>query len=174
MNAKTLLFLTHLGQLCIYSAETIIQRVMKYSRLTRFVGALCVALMCFALSSCSERTDGNPYSATLWQGFYPVQTENNDTGEREDHTAYVELQFSKSGMECTVARYIVGLDSMSLTKYAVEWYSSVRFVLYESQAGQTIQYYSGTINGNKMSFEFLSCDKVERTIELERLDLMLE
>lgn len=147
---------------------------MKDSRLTRLVGALCVALMCFALSSCTECTDGNPYRATLWQGFYPVQTENNDTGEREDHTACVELQFSNSGAECTVMTCIVGLLSTNLTKYAVEWYSSERFVLCETQAGQTIQYYSGTINGNKMSFEFLSCDKVERTIELEKLDLMLE
>ena len=28
-----------------------------------------------------------------------------------------------------------------------------------------------TIKGNKMSFEFLSCDKVERTIELEKVEL---
>ena len=141
---------------------------MKLGRLFAIIG---VALACALFSSCTKEESGSAFDSVLWTGTYPSQTLNNDTKEMEEHTAGISLQFARSGLECIVERGIVGMYSINRIIYEVKWYSKNTFTLCKTQGGQTIQYYSGTIKGKKMSFEFLSCDKVERTIELEKVEL---
>ncbi|MCQ2161516.1 MAG: hypothetical protein MJY97_10610 [Bacteroidales bacterium] len=141
---------------------------MKLRRLFAIIG---IALSCALFTSCAKEESSSKYESVLWIGNYPTQTQNNDTKEMEEHTACISLQFARSGLECIVERGIVGMYSINRIIYEVKWYSKNTFTLCETQGGQTIQYYSGTIKGNKMSFEFLSCDKVERTIELEKVEL---
>ena len=141
---------------------------MKLRRLFAIIG---VALACALFSSCTKEESGSAFDNVLWTGTYPSQTLNNDTKEMEDHTSCISLQFCHSRLECIVDTGIVGLYAMNRRIYEVKWYSKDNFTLCKTNGGQTIQYYSGTIKGNKMSFEFLSCDKVERTIELEKVEL---
>lgn len=85
----------------------------------------------------------------------------------EGYTASISLEFNDDASVCTVETGIAGLYSANMTKYSVKWHSNDKFTLYETQGGQTVQYYSGTmVGGGTMSFEFLSCDKVEKTVEL--------
>lgn len=141
---------------------------MKFGRLFAIIG---VVLACALFSSCTKEESGSAFDSVLWTGTYPSQTLNNDTKEMEDHTSCISLQFCHSGLECIVDTGIAGAYGMNRTNYEVKWYSKENFTLCKTNGGQTIQYYSGTIKGNKMSFEFLSCDKVERTIELEKVEL---
>ena len=68
---------------------------------------------------------------------------------------------------------IVGLIATNRPNYSVKWYSNDTFSLFETQGGQTIQYYSGTMaSSSTMSFEFLSCDKAEKTVELRWMNQM--
>ena len=141
---------------------------MKLRRLFAIIG---VALACALVSSCTKEESGSASDNVLWTGTFPCQMLNNDTKEMEERTACISLQFRHSGLECIVYTGIVGMYAMNRTIYEVKWYSKENFTLCKTNGGQTIQYYSGTIKGNKMSFEFLSCDKVERTIELEKVEL---
>lgn len=160
------MFLTHLAGFCIYRAETN-QTKMKLSRIFAIIS---IALSCALLSSCSKNEPSSPsslYGSSIWAGNYPAQLQNNDTGEFEDHTACISLEFNEDASECVVMTGIVGLLGTNRSKYSVKWYSKETFSLCETQGGQTIQYYSGTmVSSSTMSFEFLSCDKVERTVEL--------
>lgn len=137
-------------------------------KLTRFFTIIGVALIFVLSSSCTKEDSASAFESVFWSGTYPVQMLNNDTKEMEDHTGCTTLQFCRSGLECIVDTGIVGMFANNRSFYEVKWYSKENFTLCKTQGGQTIQYYSGTIKGNKMSFEFLSCDKVERTIELEK------
>ena len=136
---------------------------------TRIIAIISVAL-CVILSSCSKNEPSSPsslYGSSFWAGNYPTQLENNDTGELDDYTACISLQFNGDASECMVETGIVGLLATNRTNYSAKWYSNETFTLYETQGGQTTQYYSGTMTSSStMSFEFLSCDKVERTVEL--------
>ena len=141
---------------------------MKLRRLFAVIG---VALACTLFSSCTKEENGSAFDNVLWMGSYPSKMLNNDTKEWEEKTSYISLQFRHSGLECIVDTGIVGLLASNRSIYEVKWYSKEKFTLCKTNGGQTIQYYSGTIKGDKMSFEFLSCDKVERTIEMEKVEL---
>ena len=131
------------------------------------LGIVCIALTCVLLSSCTDEDPNSQYASSIWFGQYAVQMQNNDTGEFENYTATVTLDFNDDATECAVTTGIKGLYAANRKTYSVKWYSGKNFTLYETQGGQTTQYYSGTIVSNDtMSFEFLSCDKVERTVEL--------
>lgn len=134
-----------------------------------FITTIVFALSNVLFSSCSKDEYPSAYDETQWFCIYPVQMQNNDTGEQSEHMACISLQFYQSGTKCSVDTGIVGMIASNRTVYEVKWYSESVFSLCESNAGQTIHYYSGTISGNIMSFEILSCDKVERTIELKKL-----
>ena len=140
-------------------------------KLTRFFAVICTALACILSSSCTKGEAASAYKSSMWSGNYTIQVLNNDTNDMEECTASVFLQFSSSGHECTVETGIIGMYAINKSTYDVKWYSTDTFALCETNGGQTIQYYSGTIKGGKMSFEFLSCDKVERTVELEAVHL---
>lgn len=137
---------------------------MKHLNLLK---TIAVALSCILLPSCSDE-DESIYDDYLWRGNYSVQLENNDTGELVDGTATISLKFQNSGTTCRVSTGIAGMYAGNMTFYDVKWYSKDTFTLSETEAGQTIQYYSGTIKGEKMYLDFLSCDKVERTVELTK------
>lgn len=139
-------------------------------KLKRFFSIIGVTLICVVSSSCTKE-ESSAYESAIWSGTYPAQMLNNDTKEMEDHTGCITLQFCHSGLECIVDTGIVGMLATNRTIYEVNWYSKENFTLFKTQGGQTIQYYSGIIKGDKMSFEFLSCYKVERTIELEKFEL---
>ena len=152
----------------VFLGQKQIKTVMKLRRLFAIIG---VALSCALFSSCTKEESGSAFDNVLWTGTYPSQMLNNDTKEWEEWTSCISLQFCHSGLECIVDTGIVGLLASNRSIYEVKGDSKENFTLCKTNGGQTIQYYSGTIKGNKMSFEFLSCDKVERTIELEKVEL---
>ena len=139
--------------------------------LGRLFAIIAVALSCALFSSCTKEESGPACDNVLWTGTYPSRMLNNDTKEWEEWTSYISLQFCHAGLECIVDTGIVGLLAINRSIYEVKWHSKESFTLCKTNGGQTIQDYSGTINGDKMSFEILSCDKVERTIELEKVEL---
>ena len=141
---------------------------MKFGRLFAIIA---VALSCALFSSCTKEEIEPAFDNVLWTGTYPSRMLNNDTKEWEELTSCISLQFCHVGLECIVDTGIVGLLAINRSIYEVKWHSKESFTLCKTNGGQTIQYYSGTINGDKMSFEILSCDKVERTIELEKVEL---
>ncbi len=145
-------------------------------KLIQFLAAVTFVVLCALFSSCEKEEssceneeNASAYHFATWYGTYPSKMLNNDTKEMEDCTSCIFLQFCHSGIECIVDKGIVGLLGINRSIYDVKWFSKEKFTLCKTQSGQTIQYYSGTINGSKMSFEFLSCDKIERTIELEKI-----
>ena len=139
--------------------------------LGRLFAIIAVALSCALFSSCTKEESGPACDNVLWTGTYPSRMLNNDTKEWEEWTSCISLQFCHAGLECIVDTGIVGLLAINRSIYEVKWHSKESFTLCKTNGGQTIQDYSGTINGDKMSFEILSCDKVERTIELEKVEL---
>ena len=138
-------------------------------KLNSFLAAVTFVILCSLFSSCEKEERASAFHFASWYGTYPMQELNNDTNEIEESTAYISLQFCNSGLECIVNTGIMGMIANMKRTYDVKWYSKETFTLSESNGGQTIHYYSGNINGSKMSFEFLSCDKVERTIVLEKI-----
>ena len=126
--------------------------------------------LCAIFSSCSKNVPDSPsslFGSSFWAGNYDTKLENNDTGELEDYTACISLQFNDDASDCVFETGIVGLIATSRAKYSVKWYSNQTFTLYDVQGGRTIRYYSGTMaSSSTMGFEFLSCDKVEKTVEL--------
>jgi len=138
-------------------------------RITRIIEIISVALLFILLSSCTKEEVLSGYGLSMWFGTYSIQVENNDTGALEDATAHIVLEFNHGALESAVTKSIDGLYSANRITYEVRWYSKDTFTLCKTDDGQTVQYYSGVINGNKMSFEFLSCDKVERTVELSKV-----
>lgn len=140
-------------------------------KLGRLFAIIAVALSCALFSSCTKEESGPAFDNVLWTGTYPSRMLNNDTKEWEEWTSCISLQFCHVGLECIVDTGIVELLAINRSIYEVKRHSKESFTLCKTNGGQTIQYYSGTINGDKMSFEILSCDKVERTIELEKVEL---
>lgn len=136
-------------------------------KLIKLITAITLALVCAAFPSCSE--DEMELGLATWYGDYPAREWNSDTGEWYEDTVCIVLQFDHSGRECIIMRGIRGLYAASRTKYNVDWSSREQFTLYDIQGGQRTSYYSGTINGDRMKFEFLSCDKVERIVELVKV-----
>ena len=130
----------------------------------RLIGILALVL---ALAvSCTKQND--TYEDTLWCGAYPAQTLNGTTGELEDQTAVILLQFHSGGQACSVFHGYVGLLGMSHVKYDVIWSSDASFSLSRSAGGQTIISYSGTIGGNTMSLDAYNCDGIADSFVLKK------
>ena len=123
--------------------------------------------LCALLASCSKNEPSSPsslYGSSFWACNYTAQIPDNELGENH----YISLQFNTDASDCEVETSIVGQpSSINRTKYSVKWNSNDTFTLFETQGGQTIQYYCGTmVSSSTMSLDLLSCDKVERTVEL--------
>ena len=138
-------------------------------KITRIFATVIIALTCAFATSCTKEEVNSNSDYSMWLGSYPIQIENNDTGAKEDATGHVMLELNLRPLESAVTNSIDGLLSANRVIYELQWSSKNTFTLSKTAAGQTIQYYSGTINGDKIFFEFLSCDKVERTVELSRV-----
>lgn len=139
-------------------------------RQIKFLRAIVVLLSLVLVSSCSKDGDASVYDKTVWSGTYHVNVEGSETEECDDYTACISLEFHHDASECALYTGLVGdMYAANRRMYEVRWYSKSTFALCETSGGQTIQYYSGTIDGDRMSFDFLSCDKVERTIELVKV-----
>ena len=121
----------------------------------RTIQRLFVLLAVLAVS-CSKQEVS--YDGTRWAGDY----------ELEDQTACIELFFQDDAKVCRFWSGLVGLISANLTIYDVNWSSGNSFSLSRSAGGQTIVSYAGEIYGDRMFLYFLSCDKVERTVVLQR------
>ena len=136
-------------------------RIMN-KRFFAALGALCL------LCSCTKIVQ-NPYSTSMWNGEYPVQTLNGTTGELEDHTGIICLYFRKDGEECIVETGIADMYATNRTTYQARWSNELNFTLYESSGDQSVDCYSGAIGGGKLTLKALNCDGVAATYELYRL-----
>lgn len=132
--------------------------------LRRIVGFMAIVLS-LALSCTKQDVT---YEDSLWCGEYPAQTLNGTTGELEDQTAVILLQFSGGGQTCSVFHGYVGLLGMSYVRYDVNWSSEASFSLSRSAGGQTIISYSGEIGGNTMSLDAYNCDGIADSYVLKR------
>lgn len=143
-----------------------------FMRYFRFLKVALVALLCVLISSCEKKTQEFVYADVVWNGSYPVQMQNGTTNEMEDHTAVISLTFINNLQDCIVETGIEGLLAMNRTQYKVDWsgLGHSNFVLYQTAANQVILCYSGQIGATKMTLDILSCDKVERTVELLKDD----
>ena len=128
-------------------------------------GILC--LMCVACTK--EETD--PYSDYVWTGEYPIKIQNGATGEREDHTGTIMLQFLHGGNECILDTGIAGLFAVNRRKFEVRWSGKDQFALYSYSGHQSLHEYSGTIKSETMALQALNCDSVAATYELSRIPL---
>lgn len=129
------------------------------------VGALCI--LCAACS----KEEPDPYARvadTRWVGTYAVRTENGTTGELEDHTGTMVLQFSQDGKSCIVETGIEGLYASNRKTLHVGWSDGARFTLSEASECYAMIYYSGAVRGDKMALQALSCDGVAANYELSR------
>ena len=133
--------------------------------------AIIAGIVCLTLVSCSKGRL-NIYSDSAWAGEYPVQTENGTTGELEDHTGYIMLQFLNNGIECTIYTGISGMIGTNCRKFEARWSGKDSFALYRTSAHQSLLEYSGTITGDKMTLQALNCDSVAATYELSRISLL--
>ena len=129
-----------------------------------------IGLIAFAgiLTVSCTKTDTNIFDGTIWSGTFPAQTQNGTTGELEDQTGVIILEFLDDGLVCYVSHGLLGLISMNRTKYDVNWSSLYSFSLSQTQADQTIVSYSGLIKGNAMSLDAYNCDGISRTYSLKQ------
>ena len=129
-----------------------------------------IVLIAFAgiLTVSCTKTGTNIFDGTIWSGKYPAQTQNGTTGELEDQTGVIVLEFHDDGLVCYVSHGLAGLISMNRTKYDVNWTSLYSFSLSQTQADQTIVSYSGQIKGNAMSLDAYNCDGIAKTYSLFR------
>ena len=137
------------------------------------ISRLAVAItgvICLTLVSCSKESM-NVYSDYVWCGEFPIQTVNGTTGETEDHTGTIMIQFLNSGNECVIYTGISGLMAANRIKYEVRWSGKDNFALYSYSGHQSLHEYSGTIKGETMDLQALSCDGIAATYELSRIPL---
>ncbi len=127
--------------------------------------------LCMTIAACSK-VETDPYSDYAWTGEYPVKTQNGTTGEMEDHTGVIMLQFMNNGIECIIYTGISGMIGTNCRKFEARWSGKDRFALYRSSGGQSLLEFSGTITGEKMTLQALNCDSVAATYELSRKSLL--
>ena len=60
-----------------------------------------LGFLCLAFAACTK-VEIDSYSDYAWTGEYPIKTQNGTTGEMEDHTGVIMLQFLNNGIECTI------------------------------------------------------------------------
>ena len=122
------------------------------------------------IATCTK-VETAPYADYVWTGEYPVKIQNGTTGEMEDHTGVIMLQFLNGGIECIVETGISGMISCNRSKFEARWSGKDSFALYRSSGHQSLLEYSGTITGEKMTLQALNCDSVAATYELSRISL---
>ena len=137
--------------------------------INRLTAALA-GVMCLTLVSCSKESR-DAYSDYVWCGEFPVQTENGTTGEREDHTGTIMLQFLHGGNECILDTGITGLFAVNRRKFEVRWSEKDQFALYSYSGNQSLHEYSGTIKNETMDLQALNCDGIAATYALSRIPL---
>lgn len=147
-------------------------RVYKEKRQMKHIRILFLAALIGMMAvSCNEIEDS--YDNSAWSGKYPILTQNGTTGEMEERTGIIRLSFHDGALKCKMMHGIAGMyadmyHDMSL-KYDVHWSSGVSFSLTKTTGDQTMTCYTGTISGNKMSLDALSCDQVAQTYVLYKL-----
>lgn len=129
-----------------------------------------LGVLCLVCVSCTK-VETDPYSDYVWTGEYPIKTQNGTTGEMEDHTGVIMLQFLNSGIECIVDTGIAGMIGMNRIKFEARWSGIDSFALYRSSGGQSLLEYMGTISGENMTLKALNCDSIAATYELSRMPL---
>ncbi len=117
------------------------------------------------------KVETDPYSDFVWTGEYPIKTQNGTTGEMEDQTGVIMLQFLNGGIECIVDTGIAGMISANRRKFEARWSGKESFALYRSSGGQSLMEYMGTISGDIMTLKVLNCDSIAATYELSRMPL---
>ena len=144
--------------------------MMDMKAIERVVFA-ALGFLCLAFVACTK-VEKDPYSDYAWTGEYPIKTQNGTTGEMEDHTGVIMLQFLNNGIECIVDTGISGMISTNRRKFEVRWSGKDSFALYRTSGHQSLLEYSGTITGDKMTLQALNCDSVAATYELSRISLL--
>lgn len=135
------------------------------------IAIVAFGFLCMTIAACTK-VEIDSYSDYAWTGEYPIKTQNGTTGEMEDHTGVIMLQFQNGGMECFVNTGISGMYGMNCRKYEARWSEKDCFALYRSSGGQSLLEFSGTITGDKMTLQALNCDSVAATYELSRISLL--
>ena len=133
---------------------------MDMKAINRVVFA-ALGFLCLAFAACTK-VETDSYSDYAWTGEYPIKTQNGTTGEMEDHTGVIMLQFLNNGIECTIYTGISGMIGTNCRSFA----------LYRTSGHQSLLEYSGTITGDKMTLQALNCDSVAATYELSRISLL--
>ena len=147
-----------------------IRKVMDMKAINRVVFA-ALGFLCLAFVACTK-VETDSYSDYAWTGEYPIKTQNGTTGEMEDHTGVIMLQFLNNGIECTIYTGISGMIGTNCRKFEVRWSGKDSFALYRTSGHQSLLEYSGTITGDKMTLQALNCDSVAATYELSRISLL--
>ena len=146
------------------------RKMMDMKAIERVVFA-ALGFLCLAFVACTK-VEKDPYSDYAWTGEYPIKTQNGTTGEMEDHTGVIMLQFLNNGIECIVDTGISGMISTNRRKFEARWSGKDSFALYRTSGHQSLLEYSGTITGDKMTLQALNCDSVAATYELSRISLL--
>ena len=76
--------------------------------------------LCMTIATCTK-VETAPYADYVWTGEYPVKIQNGTTGEMEDHTGVIMLQFLNGGIECIVETGISGMISCNRSKFEARW-----------------------------------------------------
>ena len=164
---KTHIFDDAFGEfVCLYGRN----KKFKDMKAIDKIAVAAVSVLCLTFVACTkEETD--PYSNYVWTGEFPIETQNGTTGEMEEHTGVIMLQFLNSGNECIVDIGIAGLFGMNRMKFEARWSGKESFALYRSSGGQSLLEYTGIISGDKMKLEVLNCDSVAACYNLSRMPL---
>lgn len=158
--------MTHFGKRSVYIAE----KMMGMKAIDR-IAIVAFGFLCMTIAACTK-VETNPYSDYAWTGEYPVKTQNGTTGEMEDHTGVIMLQFLNNGIECIIYTGISGMIGTNCRKFEARWSGNDSFALYRTSGHQSLLEYSGTITGEKMTLQALNCDSVAATYELSRISLL--
>lgn len=132
------------------------------------VFAAALGALCLTGVSCNKPEEAN-YSDSYWGGEYPLQMQNGTTGELEEHTGTIVLEFTRSGNGCIVETGVVGLYAVNRVSFEARWSDSASFALYRHAGGQSLLEYSGTIKRDQMLLEALNCDSVAATYALKKI-----
>ena len=135
------------------------------------IAIVAFGFLCMTIAACTK-VETDSYSDYAWTGEYPIKMQNGTTGEMEDHTGVIMLQFLNNGIECIIYTGISGMIGTNCRKFEARWSGKDHFALYRSSGGQSLLELSGTITGEKMTLQALNCDSVAATYELSRISLL--
>jgi hypothetical protein len=153
-----------------------------------FYQIIVVALAGLLTVACTDV--GSAYGDSSWYGEYETRFVDGEVSVPTFMTTSILLTFSEDGQECCALYGSKGIDGMmcydnydylgaSQSKYVVLWSSWNSFTLSIPLVGQldgsmeqAIVVYAGKISGRKMKLDLISCDRVEKTIELKKTDYL--